>query len=136
MKTRIAFFALTVAVFAVTGCAGTQVAVGRFGMRPGVQRFEPENAGAAESETMPFFMPDNRFGVFSAFGFNDFQQVQKPAAFELPYAFGGPLNLFSGTRLTQKPLQVVFPYNQDASLTLFRHNIFQIKLLPMTDGRF
>jgi hypothetical protein len=136
MKTRIALFALTVGVFAVTGCAGTQAVVDRFGMQPSVQRFETsENTGAVESETRPFFMPYNQFGALNLFGFNGFQAEQKPMTFKLPYIFGGPLTLFNGTQLMQKPLEVVFPYNQDVSLTLFRFNDFQIKLMPMMDGR-
>ena len=137
MKTRIALFALTVGVFAVTGCAGTQAAVDRFGMQPGIQRFEPSgNTGVVEFETRPFFMPYNQFGALGLFGFNDFQAGQMPVTFEFPYIFGGSLTLFNGIKLMQKPLEIVFPYNQDASLTLFRLNNFQIKIMPMMDSRF
>jgi hypothetical protein len=137
MKTRIALFALTVGVFAVTGCAGTQVAVDRFGIQPGIQRFETsENTGVVETETRSFFIPDNQFGALSLFGFNGFQAEQKSVTFKLPYIFGGPLTLFNGIQLMERPLEIVFPYNQDASLTLFRSNSIQIKIMPMMDGRF
>lgn len=138
MKTRIALFALTVGVFVVTGCAGTQVAVDRFGnMQPDIQRFEPSvNTNVVESETRPLFMPDNQFGVFSMFGFNDFQARQMPMTFEFPHIFGGSLSLINGTQLMQNPMQVVFLYNQDASLTLFRFSGFQIKVMPMMNGGF
>lgn len=129
MKTRIALFALTVGVFAITGCAGTQVAVDRFGnMQPSIQNFEPQvNTG----------MVNNQIGTLSLFGFNDFQAGQIPTmTLGLPYNFGGSLTLFNGTQLMEKPLEVVFPYNQDASLTLFRFDNLQIKIMPMMDGRF
>jgi hypothetical protein len=135
MKTRIALFVLAVGAFAIAGCAGTPAAVDRFGnMQPSIQTFEPAvNTGTIESETGPFFIPNNQINTL--FWFNDFQIGQMPMTFGLPYNLGG-LTLFNGTQLMEKPLEVVFPYNQDASLTLFRFNDFQFKLMPMTDGRF
>jgi hypothetical protein len=137
MKTKIAIFALTVGAFIITGCAGTQAAVDRFGnTQPSIQAFEPSvNASVIESETKPFFIPNNQIGTLSFFGFNDFQAGQMPLTFGLPYNLGG-LTLFNGTWLTQKPFGVVFPYNQDASLSLFKSNDFQIKIMPMMNGRF
>jgi hypothetical protein len=137
MKTKIAIIALTVGAFIVTGCAGTPVAVDRFGnTQPSIQVLQPPiNTNVIESETKPFFIPNNQIGTVNFFGFNDFQAGQMPLTFGLPYNLGG-LTLFNGTWLMQKPFGVVFPYNQDASLSLFKSNDFQIKLMPMTGGRF
>jgi len=113
MKTRIVLFALVMGAFAVIGFAGTPVAVDRFSdTQQGIQRFEPSvNDGEVEAETMPFFIPINRFGALGLFGLNDVQAEQKPAAYTLPYRFGGPL-------------------------TLFGSNDFQFTITPTTDGEF
>jgi hypothetical protein len=145
MKTRIALFALAAGALAIAGCAGSPVAVDRFGnMQPVVQAVETAaDAGVVEADTRPLLIPNNLFSPFSLYGFNDLSTgrtptatpTAMPAAFVLPYKPDG-LTLFNGTRLIEKPLEVVFPYNQDASLTLYRFNNFQIKLMPMKDGRF
>jgi len=122
MKTRIVLFALIVCAFAVIGFAGTTpAAVDRFGdTQQGIQRFEPPvNDGVVEAETMPFIMPLSRFGALSLFGLNYFQAEQKPAAYTLPYRFGGPLKFFNDTQLIQYPLEGVLPYNPDTSLSSF-----------------
>jgi len=100
MKTKIAI----VGVFAVTGCAGTQVAVNRFGdIQPSIQTYQPPvNHDAIESEIRPFSIPNNQFG--SSFGFNNFQSELTPFAFVLPYNLGGSLTLFNGTQLMQNRL--------------------------------
>jgi hypothetical protein len=139
MKTRIALFALAAGALAIAGCAGSPA--GRFGnMQPVVQAVvTAADAGAVEADTRPLLFPNNLFSPFSLYGFNDLSTgrtpTAMPAAFVLPYKPDG-LTLFNGTRLIEKPLEIVFPYNQDASLTLYRFNNFQIKLMPMKDGRF
>jgi hypothetical protein len=121
MKTKIAIFLVTMGVFAITGCAGTQVAVNRFGItQPSIQIFQPQrNHGAIESEIRPFSIPSNQFG--SSFGFNNFQSELTPSAFGLPY---GSLTLFNGIQI-----------NPDYSLTLFKFNNLQFKFMPAMDGR-
>jgi len=121
MKTRIALFVLTLGAFAVIGFAGTPAAVERFGdTQQGIQSFEPSvNDGVGEAETAPFFMPLSRLGALGLFGLNDFQAEQKPAAYSLPYRFGGSLNLFNDTQLIQYPMEGVLPYNLDTSLSSF-----------------
>jgi hypothetical protein len=141
MKTRIALFALAAGALAIAGCAGSPAAVDRFGnMQLVVQAVETAaDAGAVEAGTRPLLLPNNLFSPFSLYGFNDLSTgrtpTAMPAAFVLPYK-PDSFTLFNGTRLIEKPLEIVFPYNLDASLTLYRFNNFQIKLMPMKDGRF
>jgi hypothetical protein len=137
MKTRIALFALAAGALAIAGCAGSPAAVDRFGnMQPVVQAVvTAADVGAAEADTRPLLFPNNLFSPFSLYSFNDLSTGRTPAAFVLPYKPDG-FTLFNGTRLIEKPLEAVFPYNLDASLTLYRFNNFQIKLMPMKDGRF
>ena len=123
MKTKIAIFLLTVGVFTATGCAGTQVAVNRYGItQPSIQVLQPPvNNGVLEPGIRPLFIPNNQFG--SSFGFNDFQSGLTPFAFGLPYNLGS-LTIFNGTR-----------FNPDYSLTLFRFSNLQFKFMPAMDGR-
>jgi len=113
MKTRIALFALAVGALAIIGCAGTPAAVDRFGnVQPDIQAYKPPtNMSDIETETRPLFMPGNRSGSFGAFGFNYLQTWQTPVTFALPY-------------------------NRDASLTVFKTDNFQIKLMPAQKADF
>jgi len=114
MKTRIALFAfMAIGALAIIACAGTPVAVDRFGnTQPIVQVFEPtSNTGAIGTGIKPFFFPNNLFGTFNLSGFNYLNAEQKTDLFALPY-------------------------NLDASLTVFKTDGFQIKLMPAQNGRF
>jgi len=124
MKAKIVVFLLTVGAFVITGCAGTQTAVNRFG-----NALPTVNPGVIESEITPVFFPK--------LGFNDFQPGLLTTSSGPQYNLGTlTLPLFKDTQFTQKPLGVIFPYNKDASLTLFRYNNFQFKLVPMINGAY
>jgi len=107
MKTRIALFALAAGALVVIGCAGVPAAVDRFGnMQPDIQAPGlSADAGGVETEIRPFFMPGYWPSSFGPFGFNYFQSWQPPMTF-------------------------AFPYNQDSSITLFKSDGLQIKLMP------
>jgi len=113
MKIRISTIAFAMSALFVIGCAGTPVAVNRYGnVQPAVQINQPQR----EISTVAEF---------------------EEGTFELPYNMNSFITLFNfnGSWSRQTPLTFNLPYNQDGSLTLFNFGNTQFKLGPMTDGR-
>jgi len=88
MKIRIAIFALIVGAFAVTGCAGSPVAVDRFGnIQPNSQVFQPLRENSAlfnfngywtNQMFMGFTLPYNQDRSLTLFNFNGFRVKLAP----------------------------------------------------------
>ena len=138
MKIRIAAIAFAMCALFVIGCAGTPVAVDRYGnVQPDVQIYQtPRDYGTVtEFETRPFDLRANETSS-SIFGFNSLQINQ--VLMTLPYSLDSSTTLFNfkGYWSNQMPWTINLPYNQDWSLTLFNFENFRIKIMPMTDGRF
>jgi hypothetical protein len=111
----------------ITGCAGTPVAVDRFGnMQSSAQVSQPPaiTSAFAEAKTKPFDIPDNYFGLF---GFNRFGFGLIPMAFAQPDNQGGQIFGFN---------TFAMPYNLDGSRTVFSSGNLQIKWMPMINGTF
>jgi len=138
MKIRIVTFAFAMCAFFVIGCAGTPVAVDRYGnVQPSVQIYQPpRNSTVTEFEVRPFDLKPNEAGS-SIFGFNSLQIKQVPMTFDLPSMDSSTtLFNFKGYWTKQMPMTFNLPYNQDWSLTLFNFDNFRVKLMPMFDGRY
>ena len=132
MKIRIVAIAFAMCALFVIGCAGTPVAVDRYGnVQPSVQVYQPPRDYSAVTgfEAKSFDLPRNEDGL---------RVSQMPMTFGLPYSLDSSVTLFNfnGYWTNQMPLSFTLPYNQDRSLTMFNFNGFRVKLAPMVDGRF
>jgi len=140
MKSKIITFAFAMYAFFVIGCAGTQVAVDRYGnVQPAIQMYQQprDNNTVTEFEALSFDLQPNEDSS-SILGSNGLRINQLPMAFGLPYSMDSSITLFNfnGYWSKQMPMTFTLPYNQDWSLTLFNFDNLRFKLMPMTDGRF
>ena len=140
MKIRITAIAFAMCALFIIGCAGTQVAVDRYGnVQPSVQIYQlpRDYSTGTEFEARPFDLQHNEDSS-SMFSFNDLRINQMPMTFDLPYSLDSSVTLFNfnGYWTKQMPMTFTLPYNQDWSLTLFNFDNLRVKLMPMADGRF